>query len=67
MAGEIDGFARSERPLAGCLWAVAVDGAGAAEPVVIVGTLIDATKAKELTDNRGTDCCRCGLNVLGGR
>jgi hypothetical protein len=25
------------------------------EPPVIDGTLIDATKAKELTDNRGTD------------
>jgi len=31
---------------------------------VIDGTLIDATKAKELTDNRGTDCCRWGLTVL---
>jgi hypothetical protein len=26
-----------------------------AKPPVIDGTLIDATKAKELTDNRGTD------------
>ena len=34
---------------------------------MIYGTLIDATKPKELTDNRGTDCCRCGLTVLGGR
>jgi hypothetical protein len=32
---------------------------------LIGGTLIDATKDKELTDNRGTDCCRCGLTVLG--